>query len=255
MTTPLPADAPSPRRAYPLVTILIIAVVVLGSLLLLTGLLLYPAIRAARDAAKASLCQMHLKQIVMAIQTYNDAYRSYPPAYIADADGKPMHSWRVLILPYLGDPVGNEVYENYRFEEPWNSEHNAALAAKMPDVFRCRNDPADTAETHYLALVGEDTMWPGDQPTSFRDLRDGVANVISVVEASATAVPWLEPQDIAPEDFLAVLSEPRHWQGTTVATADGRVFRLRPDAPSSLVYGMTTRAGGERIDESEVMDF
>lgn len=255
MTTPLPADAPSPRRARPLVKILVILLVGLGCLLLLAGLLLYPAIRAARDAARASKCQFNLKQIVMAIQTYNEAYRSYPPAYVADADGKPMHSWRVLILPYLGDPIGNEVYESYRFDEPWNSDHNAALAAKMPDVFRCPNDPAETAETQYVALVGEDTMWPDDQPTSFRDLRDGPANVISVVEAGKTPVPWLEPRDIAPEDFLAELAEPSHRQGTTVATADGRVFRIRPDAPSSLVYGMTTRAGRERIDESEVIDF
>jgi type II secretory pathway pseudopilin PulG len=255
MTTPPAADAPTPRRARPLVTILVVVLVVFGCLIVLGGLLLYPAIRAAREAARASICQNNLKQIVMAIQTYNEAYRSYPPAYIADADGKPVHSWRLLILPYLGDPVGNEVYENYRFDEPWNSDHNTALAAKMPDVFRCPIDPDDTTETHYVVLVGEDTMWPGDQPTSFRDLRDGVPNVISVVEASQTAVPWLEPRDITPESFLAEIAEPGHRLGTTVATADGRVFRIRPDAPASLVFGMTTRAGGERIDESEVTDY
>ena len=58
------------------------------------------------------------------MQTYRDTYKVFPPAFIADADGKPMHSWRVLLLPYLEQQV---FYMRYRFDEPWDSPHNRSL--------------------------------------------------------------------------------------------------------------------------------
>ena len=248
MSSPLPADAPQPRSSKGCITILVILVAILGCLVLAAALLLLPAVQAAREAARASLCTNNLKQISMALLTYHDANRSYPPAYVADADGKPMHSWRVLILPYLDDPIGNEVYTNYRFDEPWNSEHNQTLAAKMPGVFRCPTSDAEPGQTHYLALVGDDTMWPHAQSVSFRDVRDGLSNTISVVEAGE-AVPWLEPRDIAPDAFLAELSKPVHFRGGGVTMGDGSVQRISPETPASAVSGLTTRAGGETIDQ------
>jgi hypothetical protein len=248
MSSPLPADAPQPRSSKGCITILVILVAIMGCLILALGLLLLPAIQAAREAARASLCTNNLKQISMALLTYHDANGSYPPAYVADADGKPMHSWRVLLLPYLDDPDGNQVYESYRFEEPWNSEHNQTLAAKMPRVFHCPTSDAEAGKTHYLALVGDDTMWPHDQSVTFRDVRDGLSNTICVVETSE-AVSWLEPRDIAPEAFLAELSNPVHFRGSGVTMGDGSVQRISPDTPASAVSGMTTRAGGEAIDQ------
>jgi hypothetical protein len=62
----------------------------------------------------------------LAVANYHDVKGHYPPAYIADANGKPMHSWRVLILPYLEE---NELFEKYDFTQPWNSEANLRLAS------------------------------------------------------------------------------------------------------------------------------
>lgn len=44
-----------------------------------------------------------------------------PPVYTTDKDGKPLHSWRVLLLPYLDEQL---LYENIRLDEPWDSEYN-----------------------------------------------------------------------------------------------------------------------------------
>ena len=44
----------------------------------------------------------HLKQIGLAVHIYHDAYGTFPPAYRAENSGRPLLSWRVLILPYLG---------------------------------------------------------------------------------------------------------------------------------------------------------
>lgn len=65
------------------------------------GCLLLPATRSSPKASRRMMCSNHLKQIALALQNYHDTYGSFPPAYLADARGKPIHSWRVLILPFM----------------------------------------------------------------------------------------------------------------------------------------------------------
>ena len=96
----------------------------------------------------------------VALLTYHDTYGSFPPAYIADDQGRPMHSWRVLILPYLEE---KSLYDRYDFSEPWDGPDNSQLAAEMPKVYRCRSDSCSLSptDTSYLAVVGDGTIWPG----------------------------------------------------------------------------------------------
>ena len=62
--------------------------------------------------------------------------------YVADATGRPMHSWRVLILPFLEQ---QSLYEQYDFREPWDGPNNIQLLGNMPDVFSCPSrSPART---------------------------------------------------------------------------------------------------------------
>ena len=44
-----------------------------------------------------------MKQIGVALHNYHDAHGCFPPAYIADANGRPMHSWRILLLAFLSE--------------------------------------------------------------------------------------------------------------------------------------------------------
>ena len=107
-----------------------------------------------------------------------------------------MHSWRVLILPFLEEPEGDAVYESYRFDEPWDSDHNRALAKKMPSIFSCPSDRSENSTTNYLAVIGDETVWPGATPVGFRGVRDGPGNTILLVEAVGAGVSWLEPRDL-----------------------------------------------------------
>src|SRR5271163_108233 len=86
---------PISRRGIRLTT-LMLAVLVIGGLVGVLG----RAVQQAREAARASQC-FCIKQIAVALHNYHDTYGSFPPAYVADETGKPMHSWRVLILPFL----------------------------------------------------------------------------------------------------------------------------------------------------------
>ena len=72
----------------------------LGIGLLLVGLLV-PATRSAGPAARRAQCVNNLKQIALALSQYEQTYQALPPAYTVDAKGKPLHSWRTLILPFL----------------------------------------------------------------------------------------------------------------------------------------------------------
>lgn len=108
-------------------------------------------------------CSLNLKRIALAMENYHAAYASFPPAHIADNAGKPMHSWRVLLLPFLGDDE-NAIYKAYRFDEPWNGPHNRRLAERMPAVYRCGwiLDRKST-ETSYVVVVGPRTAFPGSR--------------------------------------------------------------------------------------------
>ncbi|MEO6808096.1 MAG: DUF1559 domain-containing protein [Isosphaeraceae bacterium] len=150
----------------------------------------------AREAARSSICVGILKQIALALRNYESTWGCFPPAYVADAQGKPMHSWRVLILPYLGQDT---LYQRYRFDEPWDGPHNRLLHDIPISLFSCPNhtDHVNRHETSYLAVVGHGTLFPGgNQTTRLVDVRDGTDQTIMVVESATTHIHWMEPRDL-----------------------------------------------------------
>src|SRR6476620_7242903 len=152
------------RSAFTLVELLVV-IAIIGVLVAL----LLPAVQAAREAARRMQCSNHLKQIGLALQNYHDHYHSLPPAYVADADGKPMHSWRVLILPYLEQKA---LYDKYNFNEPWNGPNNSKLHNEVVRVFCCPSRPGrqTNTETSYVVVTGPGTAWPADKPISFASI-------------------------------------------------------------------------------------
>ena len=135
-------------------------------------------------------CKAHLKQLLTALHSYHDEHHCFPPAYTLGPDGERWHSWRVLILPQLGE---QELHAQYRFDEPWNSPHNAKLANRMPAAFGYPGE--DHAK--FLAIVGRVTAWPEHFSTSFRDFTDGTSNTALLVESSDSNLNWLEPRDLS----------------------------------------------------------
>ena len=86
-----------------------------------------PAVNSVREAARRSACLNHVRQLALALLNYESAYAKLPPAFQADANGKPMHSWRVLILPFIEK---NPLYDAYDFEESWDGPNNKLLAQR-----------------------------------------------------------------------------------------------------------------------------
>ncbi|HVX14776.1 MAG TPA: DUF1559 domain-containing protein [Pirellulales bacterium] len=220
-----------------------------------TGLvaLLVPALAAARESGRRTSCDCRMKIIGMAILTYADVYKSYPPAYTTDEKGNRMHSWRVLILPYLAQ---EELYEQYDFDEPWNGPHNRLLAASMPQIYRCPSDDLSRpGETSYAAVDGPGTVWSGNKGSRPDQVTDGTSMTITVVEAAGDGIHWMEPRDL-PFSSLRQgimtsarpgLSSP-HEDACRVVFGDGHTTALPSTISVKTLQALVTRAGGERIE-------
>ncbi len=237
-----------------------------GTMLLVFAVLLYPAVEAARDTGYPRRCWNNLKWIGLALQNYDSFERHFPPAYIADEDGKPMHSWRVLILPYMDLKL---LYDAYDFDEPWNGPNNRELADMMPREFRCPNDPDGGAPyTNYVAVVGPETAWPGADCVSTGEIPDGTSRTIMVFEVGGDQkFHWMEPRDITWEDVVRSLDpESEHrvafcnhvrrsgqfelteWVGAWVCLADGSVQVMDAEQDPKTLEALLTIDGGEDVD-------
>jgi uncharacterized protein DUF1559 len=155
---------------------------------------LLPLRRAAQEAS----CQANLRTIALALQSYHSAYGYFPPAYTTAAAGNPMHSWRVLILPYAGEDA---LYRAYRFDEPWDGPNNSRLARRMPAFFACLAH-ARPSYTNYAVVVGPETAFPGPGSSSLSQVKDGTA--VLVVEVKGGAIPWMQPRDLT----MPAITEP-----------------------------------------------
>src|SRR5690606_28292508 len=76
----------------------------------------WPPVSTKCSLSVRGQCQNNLRQVVLALHGYHVDHGCFPPAYVADAAGRPMHSWRVLVLPYLEE---QDLYAAYNFAEPW----------------------------------------------------------------------------------------------------------------------------------------
>jgi prepilin-type processing-associated H-X9-DG protein len=213
--------------------------------------LLTPAVTQARGAAQRTQCMNNLKVIGLAMHNYHEVNGTLPPAYQADANGKPMHSWRVLLTPYM---EAANVYQMYDMNQPWDSQANDRVKSMMPAVLHCPSDPAQSPYTNYVVVTGPETLFDGDKGTKFSDITDGMSNTIMVVEAAGMDVPWTEPRDL---DFsqmsMAVGSQPgncvhsHHAGGANVLMADGSVRFVSSGMDPQMLRASLTKAGGEVV--------
>jgi len=243
------------RRGLPILAETVVAAAVIHAMLSFA----VGTEHGGRAAARRSQCINNLKQITIALHNYHDVYGSFPPACTRDAEGRPMHSWRVLILPFL---EGQALYDQYDLAEPWNGPNNRALAALIPPVYQCpANELFGTPTTSYLAIIGPATAWPADGSTCFADMTDGTSNTLLVVESTA-GVHWMEPRDLKTNDLRHGVngdSGPgiscRHeccWRHprkfACVAIADGSTFCLPNETSPADLRAMATIAGGETVE-------
>ena len=202
-----------------------------------------------RSAAARSSSQNNLKQIGLALHNYHDVYNGFPPAALCDKKGKPMLSWRVMILPFIEE---DGLYKKFKLDEPWDSEHNKKVLESnpMPRVYLLPgSEDAATKSTHYQVFVGKDALFNKVLPVKITQITDGTSNTIMVVTADK-AVPWTKPDDLTfvpdgdPRKLL--LNEKG---GTNVLFGDGSVRFLTEKISLEAIKAMITKNGGEVVSE------
>jgi prepilin-type processing-associated H-X9-DG protein len=263
-TITIPALAGTPRdyqppkaSRTPIVVIALLLVAAVGGLVICGGGALFWAVRSRamfRPPSPAPTCYYNLQRIGLALHSYHDVYRCFPPAYVADQDGQPMHSWRVLILPFLD---AQPQYQQYNFDEPWNSPGNLVLLDMMPDVYSCPEDwQGDPANTSYVMIVGPDTISDGPTARKITDITDGTAYTIMVVEVANSGIGWIEPSDLKAEDVTFAINDgsaagirSEHFEGANVLFGDGSVRMLPDGTDPAWVKAATTVAGGEDVSQ------
>jgi prepilin-type processing-associated H-X9-DG protein len=214
--------------------------------------LLLPAVQAAREAARRAQCINNLKQIGLAMFNYESTYGCFPPSATYDESGRPLLSWRVMILPFLEQ---GPLYSKFHLDEPWDSPNNKPLGEVMLTVFKCPSNPEPGALTNYQVIVDPRSIFTG-KPTgvSIREITDGTANTFLVVEA-ARPVPWSKPEDLT----LSSLHDPtqggagsKHPGGFNASMADGSVRFIRSSVGNTinpqLLRSLATRDGGEVVN-------
>jgi type II secretory pathway pseudopilin PulG len=233
-----PLKPKKPRSTFTLLHLL----TCIGIIGLLMALLL-PATRSARPAARRMQCVNNLKQIALALHNYESTYKALPPIYTVDAAGKPLHSWRTLILPYLEQ---QPLYETIDLSKPWNDPANAKAYATEMSQYRCPELNLPTSNTTYLAMVAPNGCFLPDRSRRLSEITDDRGSTLMVIEVdSGHAVHWMAPMDADESLVMGISSKSKlnHVGGMNGAFVNGSVRFLRADFPAAKRRAMISIAG------------
>ncbi len=234
---------------------IVILVVVVVGFVMCSGImvaLLLPAINAARSAARSNVSKNNLSQLGLSLTSYRMAHGNrFPPAYVADASGKPLYSWRVELLPYMDR---KDLYDRFDKTKASDSPENKPISDLVLDTFHNPSEQSSgTSLTDYVAVVGRDTVFmPPGKPVS--NVTDGESNTIAIVEIRNSKIHWAEPDDLSFNSMSMNVNDPNKpsisssaYMEANVLYVDGHVKTLRKETSPQTVRAMLTRNGGEKI--------
>lgn len=198
-------------------------------------------------ASDAGSVRRKLKQIAFGLLHFHDIHRSFVPP--ENRQEKRNLSWRVHLLPHLDQ---KPLYDKFKFDEPWDSDHNLELLKEMPDIYKSGDE--NDALTRFQLLVGPDTLFKTQKHGRFRDCSDGARHTILVVQSgSDKAIPWTKPHDLAydPENPITCIGEVEGNRIESV-TVDGKPLSVRTNIAPETFAAMATASGNEVIDAETV---
>jgi prepilin-type processing-associated H-X9-DG protein len=244
----VPDRAAAPRRGVTIVEVLAVVAVIA-----LVIALIMPFSRSGVGlAARRAQCTNNLKQIGLALYNYEQTYKALPPAYTVDARGRPLHSWRTLILPFLEQ---QSLYDTIDLTKPWNDQANTGAAMAQILTYRCPSaELKEDQTTTYLAIASPKAALRPGTPRPLAEITDGTDRTLLVVEVpAAQAVPWMAPIDTSEVAVLAMATSKAHSHpgGFNAALADGSVRFLKATIPPGVLRALMTVAGGEDISSDQ----
>jgi hypothetical protein len=222
---------------------------------------LVEAIRYVRAEHNQLQSKLNLHVILLTMHNFHEVERRLPPAAICDKAGKPLLSWRVVMLPYFVG--GDALFRQFKLDEPWDSDHNKKLIPRMPAVFAATGDLrmdygqlASRGQTFYRVVTGLGTAFELRPDPKFRrgargvalyEMTDGTSNTLLIAEAAEPVV-WTKPEELIydPKGPLPKLGG-LFRAGTHIGMGDGSVTLLKRGADEAPLRALFTRAGGEPV--------
>ena len=222
------------------------------------------------DALRRIHCISNLMTIVQAMHYYYEDHKCFPPAYTVDENGKPLHSWRVLILPYIVtySTEYKTLYDKIRLDEPWDSEHNQQFhdvsipifscpaAVRSGTVRRILPNMKSTGMSYYSVVIGPETAFPGSETTTYADFEDGVGNTLLVVERPLP-VNWMDPNnEIRFENAIVGINRSPYGIGSShtlhsgamVAKGCGWAWFVLENIEPETLRAWLMKSGGEKVE-------
>ena len=204
--------------------------------------------KKAQEAAKRMQSMNNLKQIGLAFHNTHSAMGAFPSAAITSKDGKPLLSWRVMILPYIEE---ERLYKQFKLDEPWDSEHNKKLINRMPNTYKNPALKLENGKTTYVVPTGKETTFANPaKGVKLNEITDGTSNTLITMEVPASmAVTWTKPEDWdggtagAIEKLLAAVKD-----GFNVGFGDGSVRYMNKKIDPKVLKAILTPDGGETVE-------
>jgi hypothetical protein len=194
-----------------------------------------------------------MKQITLALYGFESKYGVCPPQSLTSKDGKPLLSWRVLLLPYLEQEA---LYQQFRLDEPWDSPNNIQLVDKIPTVFQALGSKgtAEGLTTFQAAMTKNSLMGKVGLPSKFASITDGTSNTVWLVESKLeNSVPWTKPEDLV-LDLNAPLAGIRihGLKSIAVGLMDSSAIRLPANLDPKKLLELVSIDGGEVVDMNQL---
>jgi hypothetical protein len=207
-----------------------------------------PIFQGLNESSNKGDVEANLIKIGIALGEYQEKNGHYPGPAILSKDGKPLLSWRVALLPFLGE---KDLYNEFHLDEAWDSLHNKELIERMPKVFAHPAADDDSKETFFRGVIGKGAFFDPEvkEGVTPAAIPDGSATTLAVVETKKSCT-WTQPGTEIPFDegeMLAKLGGHRPG-GFMALTAFGPVKFIKASISPETLRAISTRAGGEVVD-------
>jgi hypothetical protein len=188
--------------------------------------------------------QQNMSHIGLAVHNYHDV-NGKMPNNVANADGKHLLSWRVLLLPYLEEDT---LYREFKLDEAWDSDHNKKLAEKLPKVYAPVRAKAKAGETFLRGFDGPGAAFEKGAQLRLLAFTDGTSNTLLVVEAKDPVV-WTKPDDLPFDPAKDLPKLGGQFDGEFhMVMADGAPRRVRKDFNPATLKLVIQRADGNPVN-------
>ena len=165
------------------------------------------AAKRARHDARMLNAEGHLSQMRLALENYEAANGSLPPLFLRDGRGRPIQSWRALVVPYIEMVSLREL----DLSQPWDSAGNRKIIDQVPQRewgWFARDIVPDSPPplTYLVAWTGTDSLWDAKIGLPKGAIREN-PNAVLLISVPESNIHPLEPRDLTEEQVRALVED------------------------------------------------